>query len=169
MIYYQFEIVNTPFKQSLFYFFQIYKSKGKIKFQYQGRTICEWDQTLDDINIYIEPPKAVLKKGADAKLDVQIKADHLRIGIKGNPPFINEPLVKQCDSSESYCLVEEEELHIILQKAYKGDLWASVFVGHGKVDALTEQELQKKMLLERSLGGTPWVRLFWSVDEWDSA
>ncbi|CAD8128735.1 unnamed protein product [Paramecium sonneborni] len=83
------------------------------------------------------------------KLDIQIKGDHIKIGIKGNPAFIDEPLVKQCDSSESYWLIEDEELHIILQKAYKGELWPSVFVGHGKVDPLTEQELQKKMLLER--------------------
>ncbi|CAD8116815.1 unnamed protein product [Paramecium sonneborni] len=137
------------------------KAKGRQKFQHQGRTIYEWDQTLDDINIYIEPPKAVLKKYEDQvrqqlkpgeqmpKLEIQIKADHIKIGIKGNPAFIDEPLVKQCDSSESYWLIEDEELHIILQKAYKGELWPSVFVGHGKVDPLTEQELQKKMLLER--------------------
>ncbi|CAK87582.1 unnamed protein product (macronuclear) [Paramecium tetraurelia] len=124
------------------------KAKGRQKFQHQGRTIYEWDQTLDDINIYIEPPKAVLKKYED-QLDIQIKADRLKVGIKGNPPFMDEALVKQCDSSESYWLVEDEELHIILQKAYKGELWPSVFVGHGKVDPMTEQELQKKMLLER--------------------
>jgi hypothetical protein len=28
----------------------------------EGRLIYEWDQSIDDINIYIKPPKACLKK-----------------------------------------------------------------------------------------------------------
>ena len=56
---------------------------------------------------------------------------------------------KICDSDESYWFIEDEELHIILQKAFKGELWPSVFQGHNKVDPLTEQEISKKLLLER--------------------
>lgn len=37
----------------------------------------------------------------------------------------------------------------MLQKAYKGETWKSVFVGHGEVDPVTQQEMQKKILLER--------------------
>lgn len=62
---------------------------------------------------------------------------------------MNEDLSKLCDCTESYWLIEDEELHIILQKTFKGELWESVFKGHGKVDPLVEEELKKKMLLER--------------------
>lgn len=31
---------------------------------------------------------------------------------------------------------EDEELHIILQKAHKGDVWTCVFKGHAALDPL---------------------------------
>lgn len=118
------------------------KARGRQRFEYQGRKIYEWDQTLDDINIYIEPPKACLKKyeaqvretlkpgESVPKLEVIIKPDRVSIGIKGNPHFINERLTKLCDSEQSCWLIEDEELHIILHKAFKGELWPCVFEGH---------------------------------------
>lgn len=74
---------------------------------------------------------------------MNILSHHLKVGIKGNPPFIDEDLSKLCDCTESYWLIEDEELHIILQKTFKGELWESVFKGHGKVDPLVEEELKK--------------------------
>lgn len=43
--------------------------------------IYEWEQSLDEVNIYITPPPGV---GA-AQFDVEIKSEHLMVGIKGNP------------------------------------------------------------------------------------
>jgi len=60
-----------------------------------------------------------------------------------------EEFSKEVDSSESLWTVEDEEVHVVLQKAFKGDTWSSVFVGHGELDTLTKQEVQKKLLLER--------------------
>jgi hypothetical protein len=34
-------------------------------------------------------------------------------------------------------LLEDEELHIYLQKAYKGEVWQAVFKNHAKIDPLT--------------------------------
>jgi hypothetical protein len=45
--------------------------------------------------------------------------------------------------------MEDDEAHIILQKAFKGDMWPAVFKGHGEVDPITHQEMQKKILMER--------------------
>ncbi|KRX07339.1 HSP20-like chaperone [Pseudocohnilembus persalinus] len=136
-------------------------SKQRQKFTYQGRTVYEWDQTLDDVNIYIDPPKCVLKKYEDEvrkqlkpgqqlpKLDIKIQPNHISIGIKGNPPFINEDLAGTCDSDESYWCIEDDELHIILQKAFKGQVWQSALKGHQGLDPLTQSQIQKNLLLER--------------------
>jgi hypothetical protein len=32
---------------------------------------------------------------------------------------------------------------------YKGDVWPSVFKGHNKLDAFSEGEIKKKLMLER--------------------
>ena len=45
------------------------------------------DQTLSDLNMYVEVPPGVRAK----HLDVRIAATTLTIGIKGNPPFLSEP------------------------------------------------------------------------------
>lgn len=64
------------------------------------------------------------------KLDIKIQPNHVSVGIKGNPPFINEELGGICDTDDSVWCLEDDELHIILQKAKKGEVWNCVFKGH---------------------------------------
>ena len=45
----------------------------------------EWEQSLEEVNLYIETPPGVT---AD-RLDCKITPRHIRLGIKGNPPFID--------------------------------------------------------------------------------
>ena len=68
---------------------------------HKGQVVYEWDQTLDDVNIYINPPKVLLRKYQDEnkktlkpgeklpKLEVKIASTHVTVGIQGNPPFLN--------------------------------------------------------------------------------
>ena len=46
------------------------------------------------------------------ELDVQIKIDTLSVGIKGNPPFMKEGLGGNVKVTESYWMIEDDELHI---------------------------------------------------------
>lgn len=50
-----------------------------------GRTVYEWEQSLEEVNLYIETPSGVT---AD-RVDCKITPKHIRLGIKGNPPFID--------------------------------------------------------------------------------
>ena len=50
-------------------------------FTHEGRVVYEWDQTLEEVNVYVAVPPGVR---ADA-LDVAIKTSDVSIGIKGNP------------------------------------------------------------------------------------
>lgn len=45
----------------------------------------EWEQSLEEVNLYIETPPGVT---AD-RVDCKITPKHIRLGIKGNPPFID--------------------------------------------------------------------------------
>jgi hypothetical protein len=46
-----------------------------------GQMIYEWEQSLDEVNIYIKPPPGITA----AMLEIEIKATHVMVGIKGNP------------------------------------------------------------------------------------
>mmetsp|Transcript_66489 Transcript_66489/g.182355 ORF Transcript_66489/g.182355 Transcript_66489/m.182355 type:complete len:114 (-) Transcript_66489:441-782(-) len=69
----------------------------RLKYEYQGRTIYEWEQTLEDVHMYVQPPPGVTAKMMDCK----IGASHLKLGIKGNPPFIDEDWEQTVNASES--------------------------------------------------------------------
>ncbi len=54
-------------------------------YTHENRTIYEWDQTLSEVNIYIEVPPGVRAK----QLFVEVKQSHIKIGIKPNPPYLD--------------------------------------------------------------------------------
>jgi hypothetical protein len=57
----------------------------RIKYEHQGRVVYEWEQSLEEIHCYIAPPPGI----AARQFDIHIAAKHLRVGIKGNPPFLD--------------------------------------------------------------------------------
>ena len=100
------------------------KAQGRHQFKHQDRVVYEWDQTLEEINIYIAPPDFMLKKNREQVMaqlgpgqkmpsfDIKIKPKHLTIGILGNPPFIDENLGGIIEADESFWMMEDDELHI---------------------------------------------------------
>lgn len=93
-------------------------ASGRIKFEYEGRTVYEWEQSLSECNIYIQPPSGVTKH----MLDIQLTYTHLRVGLKGAPPFIDEDIFSTIVTEESYWMLSDGELNINLQKMKKGEV-----------------------------------------------
>lgn len=54
-------------------------------FVVSGQKVFEWDQTLEEVNIYITLPPNVPTKLFHCK----IQPKHVEVGIKGNPPYLN--------------------------------------------------------------------------------
>ena len=69
--------------------------------------------------------------------------------LKGNPPFLNEDTWGVVETSASFWMIEDGELHIQFQKAHKAEMWSAALKGHGQLDMFSEQEVNKKLMLER--------------------
>ncbi|CAI0385016.1 unnamed protein product [Linum tenue] len=54
-------------------------------FVHNGNTVFEWDQTLDEVNMYIKRPMEVRPQ----QFHCVIRSNHLTFGIKGSPPFLD--------------------------------------------------------------------------------
>jgi len=74
---FQFHSIPFLFNQTNSFFFNL------------GQKVFEWDQTLDEVNIYINLPPNVHSK----LFYCTIQSKHIELGIKGNPPFLNVTLI----------------------------------------------------------------------------
>jgi hypothetical protein len=122
-------------------------SEGRYKYEYQGRTIYEWEQSLEEVNIYVDPPPGVPRN----MIDVEIGHSHLRIGLKGAPPFIDEDTGGPVKVDESMWTLSDGVLNVNLQKMVKADAWDCALRGRAgeELDAFTKEEVKKKLMLER--------------------
>ena len=49
-----------------------------------GQRVYEWDQTLSEVNAYLDVPPGIKAK----HLQVDVTNTRLRVGLKGNPPYL---------------------------------------------------------------------------------
>ena len=118
---------------------------GRLVFAHRGAAVYEWEQSLEEVSVFVRPPAGVRA----SQLACAIAPRHLTLGIKGLPPFLDEPLAATCVAKESLWVIEDGEMTITLTKAAKGETWPCVCAGHGALDSRAETETHRKMLLER--------------------
>jgi hypothetical protein len=53
-------------------------------FRHGERTIYEWEQTLQEVSVFVVAPPGV----RSSQVDCQFSATRLRLGLKGNPPYV---------------------------------------------------------------------------------
>ncbi len=63
----------------------------------------------------------------------------MRLGLKGNPPFLDEAFEGGINSDESLWTMEDGEIHLTITKGSKGQTWPCVFKGHTKVRRITRR------------------------------
>ena len=73
------------------------------------------------------------------------------MGLKDVPqPFIDEDTWGPVKVQESMWTMSDGEININLQKMNKAEAWDAALRGRGaEVDAITKEEVKKKMMLER--------------------
>ena len=93
-----------------------------------------------------------------SKIECKIEPRRLRIGLKGNPPFIDESTPELVVVDEStWTMGEDGEINVTLQKAKRGVTWGCALMGRGQqeVDPVTKQEMQRSIMLERFQAENP--------------
>jgi CS domain len=121
--------------------------EGRLVFEHEGRTIYEWEQSLEEVNIFIEPPEGLPRE----LIAIVIGHRHLTVGVKGAPPFIDEDTFGAVKPDESLWTIADGEIMISLQKVFKAEAWDSALLGRTgqTVDPVTKEEVKKKLMLER--------------------
>ncbi|CAM8998957.1 unnamed protein product [Rhodiola kirilowii] len=114
-------------------------------FVHNGKTVFEWDQTLEEVNMYISLPPNVPAKQFYCK----IQSQHVELGIKGSSPYLNHDLTRTVKTDSSFWTIEDDVMHITLQKRDKGQTWSSPILGQGQLDPYASDLEQKRLMLQR--------------------
>ena len=122
-------------------------AEGRLKFEHDGNTIYEWEETLEEVNIYIMPPPGLER----SMIVVEISHLHLCVGIKDSAPFIDEDTGGPVKTKESYWTLCDGEMVINLQKMNKAEAWNCALRGNAgeEIDEVTKEDIKKKLMLER--------------------
>eukprot|EP00271_Cylindrocystis_brebissonii_P023267 TRINITY_DN9567_c0_g3_i1.p1 TRINITY_DN9567_c0_g3~~TRINITY_DN9567_c0_g3_i1.p1 ORF type:complete len:158 (+),score=30.01 TRINITY_DN9567_c0_g3_i1:354-827(+) len=111
---------------------------------HNDKTLYEWDQTIEEVNMFIPLPVGLPSR----QLSVEIKRKHLRLGAKGNQPYLDHDLGGGVKADASFWTVEDGVLHVTLQKAERAIAWKGALVGHEIQEYDADQE-KRRLMLER--------------------
>ena len=121
-------------------------NEARKKYVYNGKTVYEWEQNLEEVLLFIQSPAGVRAKD----LSIVFSPHHLKVGIKGYPLYIDEDLTGVCVVSNSLWMLEDDGMvSITLHKSAVGETWISAFKGHTEMDPFSIQEEQKRLMKER--------------------
>jgi hypothetical protein len=122
---------------------------GRYVYYYDSRKIYQWEQSLDNITLYLDPPPNCQAKD----LDIVITTNHLKVGLRGaDSYFIDEPLFSCIDTTESCWFLDSQDstLQIVLYKQRRGETWEFALQGKDTTsNPFLQRELQQQLLLER--------------------
>ncbi|KAF4668200.1 NudC domain-containing protein 2 [Perkinsus olseni] len=123
------------------------KARGRQPYIYEGHVVYEWEQTQDEVHIYVKLPPGCTKA---SQLSILLDPKRVKLSLRGaNQFYLNHEPAGLVDKDDSTWFIEDGEVHIILAKARKAELWPSCFEGQAQLDAFTQNELSKKLMLER--------------------
>ncbi|KAG5229572.1 protein BOBBER [Salix suchowensis] len=90
-----------------------------------------WTQTLQEVNVQIPVPP-----GTKSRFVVcDIKKNHLKVGIKGQPPIIEGEPYKPIKVDDCYWSIEDQNtISILLTKHDQMDWWKSLVKGDPEID-----------------------------------
>lgn len=134
-------------------------------FSYGGQKVYEWEQSLEEVTVYIDAPPQLPTKSPASYIIVNIQSNRLQVGLKGNDRyFIDENTFDKVKVNESSWFLDEGVITIVLAKGFRGQTWEGVLCGHKtsqnsseasrpgiqeSVDSFVKQQMQRTLMLER--------------------
>uniref|UniRef100_A0A7N0UST1 CS domain-containing protein n=1 Tax=Kalanchoe fedtschenkoi TaxID=63787 RepID=A0A7N0UST1_KALFE len=79
----------------------------------------------------------------------KIQSQHTEPGIKGNSPYLNHDFTCPLKTDSSFWTLEDDAMHITLQKRDKGQTLLSPILDHGQLDLYASYLEQKRLMLQR--------------------
>ncbi|KAF8042862.1 hypothetical protein BT93_A1248 [Corymbia citriodora subsp. variegata] len=90
-----------------------------------------WTQTLQEVTIHVPVPKGT--KGRFVVCD--IKKNHLKVGLKGQPPVIEGELFQTVKPDDCYWSLEDQSaISVLLTKHNQMEWWKSLVKGDPEID-----------------------------------
>ncbi|GAA5912477.1 hypothetical protein JCM8208_006612 [Rhodotorula glutinis] len=90
-----------------------------------------WRQTLNDVTVSVPVPPGTRGK----QLDVALRKDSIRVGLKGEPPVIEGSFPKEIKVDDStWTLDDSREVTVSLEKVDQQSWWAHVVTSAPKID-----------------------------------
>jgi hypothetical protein len=90
-----------------------------------------WGQSLQEVNINIPVPPGTKSR----LITCEIKKNHLKVGLKGQPPIIDGELFKSVKVDDCFWSLEDQKaVSILLTKQDQMDWWKSLVKGGVEVD-----------------------------------
>nr|AWA45124.1 hypothetical protein SS46I23_000008 [Saccharum spontaneum] len=114
---------------------EVDKEEGNVRQPNAGNGLdlekYSWTQQLPEVNITIPVPQ-----GTKSRFVVfDIKKNHLKVGLKGQPPIIDGELYKPVKVDDCFWSIEDgKTLSILLTKHNQMEWWKSVIKGDPEVD-----------------------------------
>lgn len=148
----------------------------RYRFEYNGRTVYEFEQSLDDLTIYVLPPPYVTK---GRQINCIISANHFKLGLVGHGGggsesqcqwFLNEGTFGTVDVDESTWTLEDYDgdgddsgknnksdrrkiIAITLIKANRGTIWEAALRGNPvsltTMDPISKEQVKKDLMIQR--------------------
>mmetsp|Transcript_77574 Transcript_77574/g.95065 ORF Transcript_77574/g.95065 Transcript_77574/m.95065 type:complete len:260 (+) Transcript_77574:32-811(+) len=120
------------------------------KFLYCGRKVFEWEQTLQEITIWIMVPQHIKAKDINCIFDKK----HLYICQKGKfKPFCDAELAYQVSVSDCTWYFDNEDgkntMVISMTKLNMSQNWLRIFQRQKPINPLQAEKTKKSMMLER--------------------
>jgi len=122
------------------------KFEKRKKVTFQGREVYQWEQDMEEVHIFVQPPKGVTAK----QIHCVIEPTHLKLGLsnltRGSAMpqwYIDEDTFSLVDVSQSLWMWEDEGVvHIQLQKSHVAETWLSALRGRGAGDSSSSSSSQ---------------------------
>ncbi|KAI5001815.1 hypothetical protein ZWY2020_026465 [Hordeum vulgare] len=101
-----------------------------------------WTQQLPEVNISVPVPEGT--KGRSVVCE--IKKDHLKVGLKGQPPIIDGELHEPVKVEDCFWSIEDgRSLSVLLTKRNRSEWWKSVIKGEPEIDTQRAEPESSKL------------------------